>query len=593
MSREKVRLVIWDLDETFWPGTVTEGGHCYSRESHHIVVELARRGIISSVCSKNDMSQIRSIFQAEGLWDYFAFPSINWEAKGPRIARLIEDMQLRPASVLFIDDNPLNRSEAAYFVPGLQVEDEHCISGLLDNPLLAGKHDPDLSRLKQYKLLETRKIEEVAAGGDNVSFLRQSGITVTLDYDLVTNLDRAVELVNRTNQLNFTKARLSENVDAARAELLELVGNYDIQAGLVHVKDNYGDYGYCGFFAVRVGALSSRLKHFCFSCRILNMGVEAWVFDKLGRPDITVVGEVLTDIRPAALEVPDWINAEVDPTISKVAAGVRVNQVIAFGPCNLSSVARYFLVAGAQVTTEVPSARHGMPIVRNHSLFLRYAALGVPEAEHAELLEMGFLPEDWSSALLQPQMEKPVWLLCFADSNARLYQHKKLDLALPVAMKFLPDGSNDLLQADPMLLPENMRTAWACRVVEKLRHEYTWGARIDQIAFAANIKLLMDRAPSDALIFVFLENQVTFDAQGMRKPVPWKQDANGRLREVFSAYPSVEFIDSMDFVYSRDEVDQNPNHFNREVYYRIYKHILERIAAKSAQQAEPVALGVA
>jgi hypothetical protein len=31
-SAEPVRLVIWDLDETFWKGTLTEGGITFSPE---------------------------------------------------------------------------------------------------------------------------------------------------------------------------------------------------------------------------------------------------------------------------------------------------------------------------------------------------------------------------------------------------------------------------------------------------------------------------------------------------------------------------------------------------------------------------------
>jgi predicted enzyme involved in methoxymalonyl-ACP biosynthesis len=48
---EAIRLVVWDLDETFWRGTVTEGGITEYIQAHHdIVIELARRGIMSSIC---------------------------------------------------------------------------------------------------------------------------------------------------------------------------------------------------------------------------------------------------------------------------------------------------------------------------------------------------------------------------------------------------------------------------------------------------------------------------------------------------------------------------------------------------------------
>ena len=42
---EPIRLVIWDLDETFWSGTIVEGGISIIDENCNIVVELAKRGM--------------------------------------------------------------------------------------------------------------------------------------------------------------------------------------------------------------------------------------------------------------------------------------------------------------------------------------------------------------------------------------------------------------------------------------------------------------------------------------------------------------------------------------------------------------------
>jgi hypothetical protein len=71
-------------------------------------------------------------------------------------------VQLRPETVLFIDDSPLNLAEATAFVPGIQVADGTVIPTLLHG--LKGMADPDLTRLKQYKLLENRCAELRASG---------------------------------------------------------------------------------------------------------------------------------------------------------------------------------------------------------------------------------------------------------------------------------------------------------------------------------------------------------------------------------------------------------------------------------------------
>jgi len=55
---EAVRLVIWDLDQTFWHGTLTEGGVRLRSDAEVIVHTLAARGIMSSICSKNDVADV-------------------------------------------------------------------------------------------------------------------------------------------------------------------------------------------------------------------------------------------------------------------------------------------------------------------------------------------------------------------------------------------------------------------------------------------------------------------------------------------------------------------------------------------------------
>ncbi len=55
---EPVRLVIWDLDETLWKGTLAEGPIRQIPENQAVVKELARRGIVSAICSRNDFESV-------------------------------------------------------------------------------------------------------------------------------------------------------------------------------------------------------------------------------------------------------------------------------------------------------------------------------------------------------------------------------------------------------------------------------------------------------------------------------------------------------------------------------------------------------
>src|ERR1035437_7614536 len=101
-----VKLVIWDLDETLWAGTLSEGEVNLDSARGDLIRQLNRRGIMNSICSKNDFEKVKDrLSREEGLWDEFIFPRISWQSKGPQILQIIDDAQLRAEQVLFIDDS--------------------------------------------------------------------------------------------------------------------------------------------------------------------------------------------------------------------------------------------------------------------------------------------------------------------------------------------------------------------------------------------------------------------------------------------------------------------------------------------------------
>ncbi|HEY1451314.1 MAG TPA: HAD-IIIC family phosphatase, partial [Solirubrobacteraceae bacterium] len=246
-----LKLVIWDLDDTLWRGTLSEQEVELDEGRAEVVRSLNRRGIVNSICSKNDPDVARERLQREGLWEQFVFPSIDWSPKGQRVSQLIEDMQLRAANVLFVDDNVGNLQEARFFAPELQIAPPELLSELLSLPQAQGKDDRALSRLEQYRLLERKVSDRDRAAGSNEDFLRSCDIRIELAEPTEQDLERLRELVNRSNQLNFTKSRFTEQ------ELLALLSeNNGRRTGYVRVHDRYGDYGVCGFYSLHEGRLT-------------------------------------------------------------------------------------------------------------------------------------------------------------------------------------------------------------------------------------------------------------------------------------------------------------------------------------------------
>ena len=114
----KIKLIIWDLDETLWEGTLSNNDNIALRQEFvDLINNSLDRGIVHSICSKNDFDTTKQHMLSAGLWDLFVFPSINWNPKGERIKNLIADMNLRAENTLFVDDNTSNLHEATYYCP--------------------------------------------------------------------------------------------------------------------------------------------------------------------------------------------------------------------------------------------------------------------------------------------------------------------------------------------------------------------------------------------------------------------------------------------------------------------------------------------
>ncbi len=326
-----VKLVIWDLDDTFWRGTLAEGDALEIPPAHlDAVRELTRRGIVNAICSKNDFATARARLEQAGIWDQFVFPRIAFSPKGELIRDIISQAQLRAENVLFIDDNTLNLEEARYYNPGLQVLDAAASGALLGLPGLAGKPDGG-QRLAQYRMLEQRSREREGAAS-NDEFLRQSDIRIRITPTREADAERVHEMIARTNQLNFTKKRVSpEDVRA-------LVADPANQTATIAARDRFGDHGVVGWYCLRDGVL----QHFLFSCRIINLGIEQFVYAHLGHPGITVAGEVASTLSEHEAGA-DYITLETAPPAQPDAAPARQDhprlRLFASGACDM-----YYLV---------------------------------------------------------------------------------------------------------------------------------------------------------------------------------------------------------------------------------------------------------
>lgn len=331
-----VKLIIWDLDDTLWHGTLAEA------ESVTLITERAEairtlnaQGVVNSICSKNDHANALRKLEEFGMRDEFVFPDISFQPKGARIRRIVEDMNLRFPDVVFADDNDINLREAEFECTGIQTINAGSTDFDSFLQSLIQETSGGRSRVERYRILEQKKRDQEDVGGSNEDFLKSTNIRVCF-VRMADNLPfagRIQELINRTNQLNFLKTRVKPG---EVEEMLISPNSYEVS---VFVWDNYGNYGLVGFGAITKEGPS----HFTFSCRTMNMGIEqatAWALRSfrasrgMKLPVDPTVLPWITVVSPDDPEAIEKIAESADEGTAEAKARIMAN-------CQSAAIAHY------------------------------------------------------------------------------------------------------------------------------------------------------------------------------------------------------------------------------------------------------------
>jgi FkbH-like protein len=562
---QPVKLVVWDLDETFWRGTLAEGAVDLDQSRIDLVRALNRKGIVNSICSNNDESEVRARLDAVDLWDAFVFASIDWLPKGPRVAQIIESAQLRPENVLFIDDLITNREEVSHFSPGIQTAPPEIIEALPVLPQLQGKDDRQLSRLQQYRLLELKAADRRATGSaTNEEFLRSCEIRIGLFKDVPAETERLYELAHRTNQLNFTKRQTEHDEFAA------MLADPDYETGYVRVRDRYGDHGICGFYALRIA--DHVLVDFLFSCRVLHLGVEQWVYDHLGRPTLDIVGEVAS-----SLDVDgdiDWIELDNeavghDAEAPAHAAG-PTERVLMVGGCDLMAAAHF--LRGEMHTDFSRTGPLGTLIHVEHTEVLRQSVDGLSEEALEVVDRIPFLDRGVfrSPVVVDPAYDVLVYSVLM-DYTQGLYRHRDLGFVVPWH-RFDEDVTE----------PANWRAvnAWFERrggIDDEFlawfskEFEFIGGPTVDR--FKANIRWLAGTVPPHVRIVFLNGAEVPFNLEREPGRHLHHRAFNDALDEVVAELPSATVCDLRTFILTESDLSEDLRHYRRKGYLQLAEAI--------------------
>jgi len=118
-----------------------------------------------------------------------------------------------------------------------------------------------------YAAERTRRTERTAIPSLD-EWLESLGTSVTVESLSDGNLDRTVQLFNKTNQMNLATRRLS------RSELQQWALMPGHRLLTFRVADRFGDSGLTGLVGLSIEGMRARLEDFLLSCRVMGRQVE-------------------------------------------------------------------------------------------------------------------------------------------------------------------------------------------------------------------------------------------------------------------------------------------------------------------------------
>jgi len=291
------KVAVLDLDNTLWGGQVGDAGAggihlgqgSGEGESYlafqRYLKDLQQRGIVLAVCSKNDEQTARGPFEQREdmvlkLSDFACFVA-NYENKADNLRTIAERLHLKLDSFVFVDDNPAERAVVRRCLPEVAVPDMPTDpAGYIDAVArhryfeTASLTQEDAARARYYSADSQR--QDLAAKAANVdAFLKSLDMRMAVGPVDELNLERAAQLLNKSNQFNLTTRRYTA------AQVREMANSPEWRTLTFRLRDSLGDNGLISVILLRREQNALAIDAWVMSCRVLLRGVEQFARNEL------------------------------------------------------------------------------------------------------------------------------------------------------------------------------------------------------------------------------------------------------------------------------------------------------------------------
>jgi FkbH-like protein len=323
---EAKKCIVVDADNTLWGGVIGEEGingialsdtfpGNIFKEFQKYLLRLRHKGVILALASKNNFNDIENVFNNHTdcvlKLEYFTAIRVNWDDKATNIKEIAEEINIGTDSMVFVDDNPIEREWVEKKIPEVLIPDLpkdpinfiECIEDLEAFDFLNLSME-DKMRSQMYGNEQKRKKEKLKSASLD-DFLKGLKMRACIEEINSSNLNRVVQLLNKTNQFNLTVRRYNES------QVKELIQEGALGITL-RLSDKYGDSGLVGLSIVKPYNQKDvwLIDSFLLSCRVLGRKVEDFLLShvvnevkkKCNSKKIKIIGEFVLEKKNLQVE---------------------------------------------------------------------------------------------------------------------------------------------------------------------------------------------------------------------------------------------------------------------------------------------------
>ena len=292
LALKRKKCLVLDLDNTLWGGVLGEDGidgiqvdGDYPGKAYHSwqegIKELERKGVILAICSKNNQTDVETLFAARkmplSLKD-FACTRINWNDKATNIREIAQELNIGLDSMVFVDDNPTERELIRQQLPMVAVPEwpaqpyelpmfyAQLVNDYFSVYTLT---DEDKKKTEQYRQ-NANRAQAQAQFTDMEDFLRSLEMRLTIAPATDVSIPRIAQMTQKTNQFNLTTKRYTESD-------IRLLLDNGAQIWILSVADRFGDNGITGLMILKPEN-GWNIDTLLMSCRVLGKGIEEAFF---------------------------------------------------------------------------------------------------------------------------------------------------------------------------------------------------------------------------------------------------------------------------------------------------------------------------